>query len=342
MKRLFAIVVVAVLVGAATLIVRMRSAPSIDAARAAIDSGRTGDAIQILRQRLAENTSDSEANFLLGELLLESDPGAARSHLQKVPRGSEFYPQALRFLAGDAMLRGDFAAAEPLLVQLLHRFPNDADVCLAAAEMYFGTARFDLALPLARRAAELKPSRAETYVLIADILDELGRISESVAPLREALQRDPELFVAHANLAYALHFRGELEAAQSEIAWCLKRDPDNVKMLLLEAKSMRDEGRFDDALKLTDRILGLDAGLSDARMLKAEMLLFQNRPAEAVECLEATASANGENQHYLALLARSYRLAGQSSRADDLQSLIRSRLKSRGPERDTPGSDSEP
>src|SRR5207253_1584463 len=86
---------------------------------------------------------------------------------------------------------------------------------LSLAELYFAEQKFKQSLPHAKRVLALNPQRIESYRLVADIYDGLGRISEMVEPLETALELDPRDAEARLNLAYAYVWSGREEEART-------------------------------------------------------------------------------------------------------------------------------
>lgn len=291
--------------------------------------GDHATALPALRKYLDEHPDDVKANFLAGSLLARTEPDQARTFLERVPPDSEDRPQAVRLLAAIALERNDPQSAKALLEQLQTLAPDDPAVSLALAECHLLMGDYEPALGHAREAAERNPARAHTHFLIAEILDHLGRVAESVEPLKQAIAADPEWFPAHANLAYALHFTGENRAALAELEWCLEREPDNVDLLRIQAEIVRDEGDLPRAKSIVQRALRGRPQDVRCNVLLGEILLFDNQPREALAVLEPLFARHRDNRHLTTLLSRAAWLAGDTEKAQQYQKLLMEQLPQR-------------
>lgn len=70
-------------------------------------------------------------------------------------------------------------------------------------------------------ASEIKPTHAEPWFYIAEILRQSGNVAESVDLYRRAIGFAPQWPIAHFNLANAYKDLGKIEAAISEYKKCL-------------------------------------------------------------------------------------------------------------------------
>jgi HemY protein len=179
------------------------------------------------RLRAAKELPDAQVNELLAQVQLEEvraagekrDPAAVQAAWGEVPRGMRKAPQAFATYARALMQAGDHAAAEkclreaiddarePALVRLygelvvpdplaaldrvehwLRKAPEDPDLLATAARLalnaeLIGKARSYFEASLARRAS------AETALIYAELLEQLGEGDRARAVLRESVTR---------------------------------------------------------------------------------------------------------------------------------------------------------
>jgi tetratricopeptide (TPR) repeat protein len=104
------------------------------------------------------------------------------------------------------------------------------------------------ALPLLRRAVELRPDLADFHHNLGVALAHLGRLDEAVASFREALRLKPEGASALSNLGLALAQQGKFDEAVAAFNDCLRLEPASVDSLHRLGNVLRNNGRPADAL----------------------------------------------------------------------------------------------
>lgn len=210
--------------------------------------------------------------------------------------------------AVDGLARGDTDAAERKLHEVLKLRHDFAEAHLTLGQLYHGRGRLDDAsdcyilathfradLPAAHlrlgllahdrgqfqeaqgyleRAIKLKPDDAVAHNALGAALLRLGRIDAAEDRFREALKLQPRFAKAHSNLGYLL-FR-ELERfgeGAQHIATALELAPHDETALCNWTMVLQQQGRFEEALALTDRLLGANPALNEVRINRALMLL---------------------------------------------------------------------
>lgn len=181
------------------------------------------------------------------------------------------------------------------------------------------------ALALTDEAVRARPDDAEALLLHSEVLFRLHRSDEMIPHLRRVIERQPERFEAHANLAFAYQFAGDLERAEAEARWCLARRPEHAGVRRVLAEVRRDQGDMDGALAEVRRAQEGDAGDVQSRLLEAQLLIFQREYEAAYQALVPLYAEQLTNQRLVALLAQSAQLSGRDEEAaryrEQLQSL---------------------
>ncbi len=273
-------------------------------------------------QYLKSHPNDPKIILLKGKLLLESDPRLAKEMLERATEFAITQESAQRVLAALAMSNADYSDAEAYLLDLLEHAPDDEALLFSMAESLFHQKKFSSALPFIRVATQNQPKRAESYLLEAEILDELGRVIESVEPLKQAARISPENPVVQANLAYALFFSGDLVGARMHLSIALKQSPHNIDLLVIKAKIQKEAGDIPFAVETLSDILKVSPQHEESRLLLAELLMFQNEPQAALKLLEEISTTNNPNHRTLILLSRAAWMAGETEKAKKYQAQI--------------------
>lgn len=132
-----------------------------------------------------------------------------------------------------------------------------------------------------RRAVELQPNRAETYVALGLVSAKKGDLHEATEEYRKALAIKPDLSVAHSNLAAAFLQMDLFQEAEKHCRQALDINPDSgaayVNLGLLKKKS----GNLVEAIGFYRKALETEPYLAEAHHNLAVALDTQGNQAEA-------------------------------------------------------------
>ena len=299
--------------------VKWRTPSAGERARRAAAAGHLSRAMTLYEEHLRLHPGDQSARLALSEICQATDPRRAIAILALVPEGTAEYLAAQRRIAAAAINAGEDRRAEEALLVLVQTLPDDYAVRLSLAELYHRQRSPKEAFPHAVRCAALKPDRAQTWLLLSEIYDDLHRTHEMIAPLRRALELAPDLFEAHLNLCYALLWSGEFEEGRREAEWCLERDPDAIVARRLLAQCDRDEGRPERALDEIGRALRVAPDDLECRLVEGQLLLYLRRADEAFRRLQPLVARHPKNRRLLNLAVRAARASGRPEAAAGIQ-----------------------
>lgn len=226
----------------------------------------------------------------------ECSPGSAGDH-------EELYKRALQYCECDDSdaaeqalkeaieLRYDFAEAYFLLGQIYHRKGelDDAGDCYVLAvhfrpnlwqahvklgQLALDRGRFGEAYDHLCRAIALKADDAEAHNALGAALHGLKKLDAAVAHFRRAIELKPDFAEAHSNLGYVLfrEFEQFKEGAE-HIETALALAPGNEAVSCNWTMVLQQQGRFDEALELSDRLLASNPGLHEVRLNRGLILL---------------------------------------------------------------------
>ena len=172
-------------------------------------------------------------------------------------------------------------------------FPEDVSARGGLAFAYYRGERLREALREYRRLSELRPDDWAPRVKMAEILERLGRSSDSA----EAWSAVADVCVQQDDLPRAMHAWQEairLQPRGREARWKLaeacaqsSRAADAAKEYLALARLCHEEGELDQAAKYCQRALALESGNRAARAL-LERLASEGHVAVAGPCLVTT------------------------------------------------------
>jgi len=313
------------LVIAAVIAVAVRGSATpnyFDQALSALKRGDKAQAIVALKANLQVAPDSASTRLQLASLLREGQPEEAMEILNRIPRGHPEWINALQQIAILHLLAERNDSAEKALQEVIAEEPQNFGAQLALAELYFARRDPKVALPHALEAARLFPTRAQTFLLVAEIYDELHNLSAMIEPLQTALAISPDFYAAHLNLAYAHHRIGQLAEAEEQAKWCLGVNPRDVAALRILASIACNDGRFDDAETHLAMALQIQPTDVDCRILEADLLLYRRKPREAYERLRELYDTNQTTVRFLGALARAATSAGERDEARELYQAV--------------------
>jgi YaiO family outer membrane protein len=115
------------------------------------------------------------------------------------------------------------------------------------------------------------PTDSEARVLYGIVLSWEGRYDESRAELKQVLAARPDHGDALPALINVEFWSGHPENAEFLAHDALTRKPDNIGLLLAEAKALRRLNRDREAAKVLDHVLSLDKGNEDGLKMRREI-----------------------------------------------------------------------
>jgi TolB-like protein/Tfp pilus assembly protein PilF len=174
----------------------------------------------------------------------------------------------------------DWSGADATYKRALELEPGDARVVREAANLAATLGRFDEALRLDRRAAELDPLSVTAHYRLGLHTSYVGRLDEAEAAFHKALDLNPEYPAAHALLGRVFLARSKAQAALEEIE--RETEPSWRRYgLALAYHALGRKGEADAALA---ELLEKDS--EGAAFQIAEVYAFRGEKDKAFEWLE--------------------------------------------------------
>ncbi len=206
--------------------------------------GKSEEARQALQQVLAANPRSETDLQLAGELLLESDPTAAVSYLQRAEAVKHSSRTEL-LMARGFQRNGHPDQAKEMLERARQSAPNNPEVLRAVASYYRDNGQYDAAIkilkglsnPDASSLAEL----AYSYQLAAD-----GR--NAAAAYVKAAQRAPKQIEFQLNAAQALVGIGDFDRATGLLAQAEKIDSHHYRLHAVRGQMYAMQHRETDSI----------------------------------------------------------------------------------------------
>lgn len=263
--------------------------------------GKHADAAQTLRAALRLNPDYLPARLKLGDSLfaagrLDESNATYSEVIRKWPEAAEAYYGLGRISAA----RGDLAAARESYRKACEMFPQygAAHYALAQVDRKLGKREeSDHELSLNEKTRTLVPPvedplrdalraldlAAESHLERGVELEQAGRLDDAIAETERALQLDPKLVMAHANLIILYGRAGNPKKAEEHYQAAVRLNPNqfadapyNYGLVLMK------EGRLEEAGQAFRRALEINPSFAEASNDLGYLLERQGNLAEAI------------------------------------------------------------
>jgi len=199
----------------------------------------------------------------------------------------------------------DYAAAEPLLVELLEQEPMNARVNYALALVAMARSDYSVALHLLEKAARVATRQPFVFTALAEVLLKTGDAASAVDAARHSVSLDTTSASAHEILGEAYLADGRPVMARPAFIAALKIAPERASVL---AKLAHVERMLGETAVANDHIksaLGYDPMDTDALMASVQNSLYEDREAMRATLEKAAAQDHqpGEDRFRLAMAA---------------------------------------
>lgn len=261
-------------------------------AQSNIGAARNEEALADAERMLELQPDDFQALLLRGTALMQLDrweeAEAAHIQLRESSKQSEDPNRAAR---GCVALANFYQGKEPpdaeraiqVYDECLEEFPGDALVLRLASDAYIAFGRGDDAIALWQRAVEENPENYQFRSMLAQKLQQGGRLDDS----EQVLSETAELFdnpQAWNELAQFRQNRGNLDGAEEALERALARTPGNPPELLFRQADLAiSRGDFEAAEEIASRVD--EAVYHD--LIQGRLLLAQGEYEKAYAALDS-------------------------------------------------------
>jgi tetratricopeptide (TPR) repeat protein len=214
-----------------------------------IENGVEKKVADEVTQTLVVNISTSQRS----ETILTDEPRAA-SIPEKSPSTAALLAKGNKFFG-----EGDYSSALASYAEVLKGNPQHAEALNNVGSVLFKLSRYIEAEQHYRGAITIRPAYPEALMNLGNVLRRRGYFSEAADSFRRAVKLRPNYWDAHCDLGSALVFMGDLHGAKGRYKKVLKAKPRHIGSLLGMAHIAAMEGGWEEAGKLLDRVMEVDA-----------------------------------------------------------------------------------
>ena len=233
-------------------------------------SGVSPEKLEALKQRLEVSVPNDMTKTAKGQTLSEKRKKLAekKKNKKRKAQGSSSSaapsPEQLNHLLGHYQA-GRLVEAEALATSLTQQFPKHPvgwkGLGLALKQM----GRLADSLTPMRTAVKLSPQDAEAHNNLGITLQELGRLDEAEATLRQAIALKPDYAEAHNNLGITRQELGRLDEAEASYRKAIAMKPGYAEAHNNLGITLQELGRLDEAEATLRQAIILKPGYASAQ-----------------------------------------------------------------------------
>jgi cellulose synthase operon protein C len=212
--------------------------------------------------------------------------------------------------------KANFAAADPIVAEMLQRDRRNTTALRLRATIRIEQGQFDSAIADLREALNDQPSSTQLLLLMAVAYERSGKNELAARQYTDALKSPgADASVVLRYVAF-LQRRNDLTHAEDVLTDVIGRNPRNVQMLAALAQVRLARQNWTGALATADTMsaLGNTHGLAD--QVRAAALAGQNKIEQSISALESAHAAAPDVIQPVVLLVARYVQAGQPNKAE--------------------------
>jgi len=283
----------------------------------ALAAARQGDQEQFRKsvEALREYPGTGEhLNLLLGVgLTFSGDHVAALKQISRVPPVGTLRQPMLQWSAECLMRLQRWGEAEQLLKLLIEEVPTDPENHRNLATVYHNLGAMDFALAALQETERLDPSDHRAFRLAGLILNaDYANYTEAIGQYRQALEKSPPVEVERAirtELAQCLIEQRDYTAALE----VLEPVSEGVPVLVMRSECLWSMGELDQAQRLLAQAEQERPDSVRVRLLRARMLLDEGDRQAAIAIYEELLAKEPHDFQTRYQLALAYQAAGDTA-----------------------------
>jgi len=196
--------------------------------------------------------------------------------------------------------QGHADQAEPLLLDLTHRYPGNFAVTETLGLIYAEGGDFLSAMPLLEKACAVRPSSVLAFANLGAAYLKEGRNEDALRAFQRAVSLDPANPRTESNLGAALVQAGRFGQAAEAFKIAARAEPDNHDVFYNWALALFDQGDFRQAGEVLARLPGKESS-PQAQSLLGDINEKQGRFEAAVENFQRAVTLDPSEQNIFAL-----------------------------------------
>jgi tetratricopeptide (TPR) repeat protein len=285
--------------------------------RRLMEQGRFDDAIADLQRLAAQNPAPKGVSHELGiAYYKKGDYSKAIDSLKKATTEDPGDNEAIQLLGLSYYLSGRPAEAIPLLEKVQTWFPRaNVDAAYILGICYIQSKDYPNSRKAFARMFDVPPDSAASYLFTARMLlrQEFDPVAEEYA--QKAATLDPKLPLVHFLLGELYLYKSRIPESIAEFQKELAINPGHAQTYYKLADAYSRIQKFDDAERLLQRSIWLDATSTGPYILMGKVLEKKGEAELAIRALQRAATMDPNNSITHHLLGQAYRDLGKTDDA---------------------------
>jgi tetratricopeptide (TPR) repeat protein len=292
-------------------------AEALAQARQMLDRGEVDKALESLKSIQVHDPNAKGLDHDLGTAYYrQGDYVHAVAYLDKAVAADPSDKEAVQLLGLSYFFTGKPKNAIPLLEKVQTWFPNaHVDASYVLGICYIQTMAYDNARKAFAAMYRVPPDSAASHVFLARMLMRQGYDTVAEQEGKKAIEVDPKFPLAHFLLGEMYIFKSRIPEAIAAFEAELAINPANAATYYRLADAYTRVMRWDDAERLLQQSIWLDATASGPYILMGKVLLKKDDPPLAVRSLQHALSMDPNNYIAHNLLGQAYRMQGKAAQA---------------------------
>lgn len=169
----------------------------------------------------------------------------------------------------------------------LAEFQPSAEELVKIANQHFGSGEVATAAVYYRQALDLDPSLSSAYANLGLVSNALGKFEEAISYCDQAIALKPDFAEAYSNRGLMLNELKRFEDALNSVDCAIEFKPDLAFAHNNRGMVLKGLCRYEDAIKSYDHAISLKPDFAEAHNNRGSALNKLKRPREALESLDS-------------------------------------------------------
>jgi Tfp pilus assembly protein PilF len=184
----------------------------------------------------------------------------------------------------EALAKGDLAAAEKFFREALAKYPDSIDASLWLSRLLASTGHLAQAESLADQVLKTQSSHATALMVKGICRMKANDLEHALAFLEKAVEFEPDLALAHLNLAFAYRLSGKMDRAEASLKTLIRLDPKDPDAHYLFANTLLQQEKLEEASAKLEELLALHPAFT-AAYLDLGLILCRSERSDLAEKL---------------------------------------------------------
>jgi protein O-GlcNAc transferase len=182
----------------------------------------------------------------------------------------------------DRLDRGDWPAAETLLIEILRAKPTSIPTLNNLAIAQYEQNKIDEAAITSQKVVAIDPKNIDALSVLSTCQQKRGMYRESLMTCEQIVSIDPSLPDPYVNCAYILEALQQFDEALAKLDQAISLQPHLFVAFSNRGNVLRNLRRYDEALEAYSKALELQPRLADAWLGRGNVLTELKRHDEAL------------------------------------------------------------